>query len=194
MRCKNCGWDNPDNLTRCEKCDAPLQNGASKPQNFELHSTIREDIPFEPQKPNNEKTVIDSGPANEPQFNENPHVNPTVVDYSGTVNPYSGMGAFVPIPRCILKPVIFPGEDTRYAPQPVNIKGDYNELNRQSLDPDNKTITSKVQAILTSKDGKWYIQNQSEQKTTFVYAGEPIEVKTGDIILMGNRTFVFEED
>ena len=24
MRCKNCGWENPDNLTRCEKCNTPL--------------------------------------------------------------------------------------------------------------------------------------------------------------------------
>jgi|GEM_PF-5192356 len=24
MRCKNCGWDNPDENTKCEKCNAPL--------------------------------------------------------------------------------------------------------------------------------------------------------------------------
>lgn len=24
MRCKNCGWDNPDKNVRCEKCNAPL--------------------------------------------------------------------------------------------------------------------------------------------------------------------------
>ncbi len=26
MRCSNCGWDNPDQNTKCEKCDAPLEN------------------------------------------------------------------------------------------------------------------------------------------------------------------------
>ena len=192
MRCNNCGWENPDGNQKCEKCNAPLQGGASK-QNFDVHSTIRESVPFEPQEPDvTEKTIIEpQQPAQAPQ--PKPKTAPTV-DYSGTVNPYAGMGAFVPVPRCILKPVIFPGEDARYAPQQVNIKGDYNELNRQLLDPDNNTITSKVQAILTHKDGKWYVQNQSAQKTTYVYAGEPVEVKSGDIILMGNRTFVFEED
>lgn len=24
MRCKNCGWNNPDSATRCEKCNRPL--------------------------------------------------------------------------------------------------------------------------------------------------------------------------
>lgn len=194
MRCNNCGWDNPDGSTKCEKCNAPLQGGASN-QNFDVHSTIRESVPFEPKKPvknETEKTIRDT-PDPEPNPQPKPKTAQTE-DFGGTVNPYAGMGAYIPVPRCVLKPVIFPGEDKRYAPQPVNIKGDYNELNRELLDPDNHTITSKTQATLTSKDGKWYIQNQSAQKTTFVYAKEPIELKSGDIILMGNRTFVFEED
>lgn len=190
MRCNNCGWENPDGSQKCEKCNAPLQGGAGS-QNFDVHSTIRESAPFEPQAPH--KTTIEEPVAAPDPAPQKPKTAPTV-DFGGTVNPYAGMGAFVPVPRCILKPVIFPGEDSRYAPQPINIKGDYNELNRQLLDPDNNTITSKVQATLTFKDGKWYVQNQSAQKTTYVYAGEPVEVKSGDIILMGNRTFVFEED
>lgn len=194
MRCNNCGWENPDGNQKCEKCNAPLQ-GATSGQNFNVHSTIRESAPFESQQPTKttiDETIVDPPKDGQPQPKKQ-KTAPTV-DFSGTVNPYAGMGAYVPVPRCILKPVIFPGEDIRYAPEQVNIKGDYNELNRQLLDPDNNTITSKVQAILTHKDGKWYVQNQSAQKTTYVYAGEPIEVKSGDIILMGNRTFVFEED
>lgn len=195
MRCNNCGWENPDGKQKCEKCNAPLQGGVNS-QNFDVHSTIRESVPFEAKQPTKttiDETIIDPPTNGRPQQTPKPKTAPTV-DFGGTINPYAGMGVFVPVPRCILKPVIFPGEDTRYAPQQVNIKGDYNELNRQLLDPDNNTITSKVQAILTHKEGKWYVQNQSAQKTTYVYAGEPIEVKSGDIILMGNRTFVFEED
>ncbi len=26
MRCNNCGWDNPDSLDRCQKCNQPLFN------------------------------------------------------------------------------------------------------------------------------------------------------------------------
>lgn len=189
MRCNNCGWENPDGNQKCEKCNAPLQCGAGN-QTVNVNSTILESEPFEPKKPLDEtieETIKDSA---------NPKRQPTAqtVDLGGTINPYAGMGAYTPIPRCVLKPVIFPGEDPRYAPQGINLKGDYNELNRQILDPDNNTITSKVQATLTNKNGKWYVENQSAQKTTYVYAGEPIEIKSGDIILMGNRTFIFEED
>jgi predicted ATP-dependent serine protease len=24
MRCKNCGWENPNGLTKCEKCNTPV--------------------------------------------------------------------------------------------------------------------------------------------------------------------------
>jgi hypothetical protein len=195
MRCNNCGWENPDGSQRCEKCNAPLQSGVSYQnlQNLDLHSTIREDKPFEPShKTTIEETIIEEPQVAQPQPKPQP-APPS--DYTGTVNPYEGMGGYVPVVHhCILKPVIFPGEDLRDAPQPINIKGDYNELNRQLLDPNNNTITSKVQATLTNKDGKWYIQNQSVQKTTYVFAEEPVALKTGDIILMGNRTFVFSED
>lgn len=220
MRCNNCGWENPDGNQKCEKCNAPLQGGAASNPNVAprpnidvIHSTIRENEPFGQPNANQwhdstvrdyDHTVLDAGgtlrdetlrgsqPMSAPQ--PQPVPEPENEDFGGTVNPYAGMGAYVPIPRCILKPVIFPGEDARYAPKPVNIKGDHTELNRQMIDPDNPTITSKVQAILTNKNGKWFIQNQSSQKTTFVFADEPVAVKSGDIILMGNRTFVFEED
>lgn len=192
MRCNNCGWENPDGSQKCEKCNAPLQGGASN-QDYDVHSTIRESIPFEPQRPVGTTIEEPEDAGQKGAQPQKPQTAPTV-NFGGTVNPYAGVGGFVPVPRCILKPVIFPGEDARYAPQQVNLKGDYNELNRQLLDPDNNTITSKVQAALSFKDGKWYIQDQSAQKTTYVYAGEPIEIKSGDIILMGNRTFVFEQD
>lgn len=31
MRCRNCGWDNPGVLTKCEKCNAPLEGGTDNP-------------------------------------------------------------------------------------------------------------------------------------------------------------------
>lgn len=74
------------------------------------------------------------------------------------------------------------------------MKGDNHELNRENLDPDNQTITSKVQAQLICEDGQWYIQDKSSQHTTFVYAGEKTAIKDGDVILMGNRQFVFHID
>lgn len=192
MRCNNCGWENPDGNTKCEKCNAPLQGGGASFQNSGLHSTIRENEPFgASQAPTiGNDTINDSPMSGQPSYVSYGKETPAA-DMNKTINPW---GLYTPAARCTLKPVIFPGEDTRYTPKPVSIKGDFNELNRQILDPDNNTISSKVQAILTNNNGKWYIQNQSSMKTTYVYAGEPVALKSGDMILMGNRTFVFEED
>jgi len=188
MRCNNCGWENPNGNQTCEKCGAPLQGGASA-QNLDVHSTIRESKPFEPQEPI-DKTITEPAPAQPSQ----PRVAPTV-NYGGTVNPWAmGGGGYSAVGHCKLTPIMFQGENPRFAPQEIAFKGDYNELNRENLDPDNSTITSKVQALLTHKDGKWYIQDKSSQKSTFVYAAEPTAIKTGDIILMGNRAFVFTEE
>lgn len=189
MRCSNCGWENPDGIAKCEKCDAPLQGGTSNGNNGSgLHSTIREDDPFkEPPQPM--KTINEDASKAAPQNRTAP-----TTDLGGTINPYAGGAGFIPVSHCKLSPVIFPGEDKRDAPADVCFKGIYNELNRANLDAANNTITSKTQATLTNKDGKWYIQDQSAQKTTYVRAGEPIQLKTGDVILMGNRTFVFSED
>lgn len=201
MRCSNCGWENPNENLTCEKCNSPLQSsnsrnsGSGTGQNGgdDLHSTIREGAPFEPTKPTPTIVEVDDLPPGEKPIQTKGGTEPTV-NFGKTINPYAGMGAYVPVPRCILKPIVFPGEDARYAPSQVNLKGDFNQLNRENLDPDNHTITSKVQATITNKNGKWYIQNQSGQKTTYVYAADPIEIKSGDIILMGNRSFIFEED
>lgn len=189
MRCSNCGWENPDGSAVCEKCNAPLQGGASKNNNVsELHSTIRENVPFEESKQPT-KTIVEEAPKVAPQ-----HKTAPTTDLGGTINPYAGGAGFIPVSHCKLSPIIFPGEDKRDAPADVCFKGVYNELNRANLDAENNTITSKTQATLTNKDGKWYIQDQSAQQTTYVRASEPTQLKTGDIILMGNRTFVFSED
>lgn len=111
-----------------------------------------------------------------------------VVSSNGTVNPWVQV---TPATKCSLEPVAQQGVET---PALISLKGEAHELNRANLDPDNQTITSKVQAKLTFEDGKWYIQDQSAQHTTFIYAGNKTALCDGDVILMGNRQFVFREN
>ena len=91
--------------------------------------------------------------------------------------------------RFALKPIPREGEDFIGS---LNFKGNKVELNRNNLDPQNNTITSKVQAVLEFRDGEWYIENGSALKTTFIRVDEPVKLKKGDIILMGNRKFEFD--
>ena len=65
-------------------------------------------------------------------------------------------------------------------------------LNRANTDPNNQSITSKEQAVLTFEDGAWYLEDRSDQKTTYVHAGRKTRLESGDIIILGNRRFEFK--
>jgi hypothetical protein len=65
-------------------------------------------------------------------------------------------------------------------------------LNRDNLDKNNLTITSQAQASVYYDRGAWFIQDKSDQKTTFKQIADPTEIKDGDIILMGDMMFRFE--
>lgn len=90
-----------------------------------------------------------------------------------------------------LTPVMREGEPVAEA-IPITAPDHKVKVNRTVLEPENNTITSKVQAIFECINGIWYLVDQSEQQTTFVLANQPTALKKGDIILMGNRKFIFE--
>lgn len=64
-------------------------------------------------------------------------------------------------------------------------------LNRQNTEPDNNSITSHQQAVLSFENGKWYIEDKSSFKTTFIRVTKKTELEDGDIIVLGNREFKF---
>ena len=67
-------------------------------------------------------------------------------------------------------------------------------LNRENLGPDNNTITSQVQAMLHYKEGRWELENGSRYKTTYIQVIKPATIQKGDIIVFGNKRFLFLED
>ena len=67
-------------------------------------------------------------------------------------------------------------------------------LNRENTEKDNRTITSKEQAMLSFEDGKWFIENKSDFASTFIFAGRRLELNSGDVIMLGNRRFKFESE
>ncbi len=219
MRCSNCGWENPDHNTRCEKCGSALSGGrVNNPQQPQtapqpnFNKTVNEASVF-PDMPANIPNVPTVGGQSCPKCgyplrpNQTKCPNcgwgqpaaPTIPEpkpkpntgtsnpFAGTVNPYTQVAS---ANKCTLTPIKQDAEDE--APQPLVFKGEKNDLNRANLDADNMTITSKVQAQLTCENGKWYIQDTSAQQTTFVRAAEKTALKDGDIILMGNRQFIFK--
>lgn len=96
----------------------------------------------------------------------------------------------VATPHCSLKPLARTGETTE-----LPAKHDYENakvvLNRQNTDPENLSITSKQQAVLTFENGKWYIEDKSAYKTTYIRVTQKTELHNGDIVAMGDREFEF---
>jgi hypothetical protein len=46
--------------------------------------------------------------------------------------------------------------------------------------------------VLTCENKRWFIQDRSELKTTCLYVSEKTELKPGDIIVLGDRRFLFD--
>ena len=92
---------------------------------------------------------------------------------------------------CTLKPIAWKGEEVSY--NPITYYGEQIILNRSNTDANNNSITSKVQAVLTYEDGEWYIENQSELRTTYIRVNNKIKLESGDIIILGNREFEFNK-
>lgn len=216
MRCNNCGWENPDSNSKCEKCGTPLNGGqqhrvepiATNVVADNLKSTVFEaDVFGELKSPivssENEcpkcgyplrqgsmvcpncKYEVQNKKMEEKQ-NIMSKQNLNVVG-SGTINPWIN----VPTKRqCKLTPITAPTEDKLEA---ISFKeGEIHNLNRANLESENPTITSQCQAQLScDENGNWHIEDHSTQKTTFIHVNEKTQLKDGDIILMGNRQFVF---
>lgn len=75
----------------------------------------------------------------------------------------------------------------------LSFSGDFASLNRENLEPDNFTITSKIQAEIKLVNGEWYIENKSSLKTTYIQVLSSIKLNKGDVIIMGNTRFLFDE-
>lgn len=106
-------------------------------------------------------------------------------DLKKTIDPYRQKKEIA----CFLK-MIGESEDET---QVIKCTGTKVTLNRGNLDPDNMTITSKVQAEIEFRDGEFFIQDKSDKKTTFIQVNQPHSLKDGDIILLGNRKFLFSK-
>ena len=67
-------------------------------------------------------------------------------------------------------------------------------LNRANTDSNNPTITSKQQAELIYENGNWFIENRSEYGTTFIAVNRRFQLNPGDVVMLGDRRFIFGID
>lgn len=92
------------------------------------------------------------------------------------------------------KLTIIPDEGEGIEPVVNHFEGSEVMLNRKNTEPDNRTITSKEQAVVFCDQGKWFIENRSEYDSTMILANRKMEIQNGDIIMLGDRRFKFESE
>lgn len=167
VRCPQCGTTTLGNVARCPQCGAqlPAQEVAS------ASSAVR--------------------PANV-------YASAAATDNRSTIyRPLHKEEKPAPIveevPKCSLC-LIYEDHELDQKAQPIHYEGKLVELNRENTEPSNRTITNKVQATLTHEDGHWYIENNSEMHTTYLAVNRKMELQPGDVIIMGDRRFVFAEE
>lgn len=216
MRCMNCGWENPDNLQKCEKCNSPLESHMAQVSSFHhasehnsaLKGTISEQQVFPSSAPTSGESTccpkcgyplrdnmhhcpncgveIHSRNSGTNPYNE---VHKAAPNHKATVNPWANPNAGRTFK---LEPIAWAGENG--APSIQSYTGESVELNRDNTDPSNNTITSNVQAKMSCENGVWTLEDKSSQGTTFIQAKRRIELADGDIIMLGNRRFIFKAE
>jgi hypothetical protein len=123
---------------------------------------------------------------------------PLVADKAGTIRPQAPgehgntMPVFSPEKAFVLRRL---NENNAIDPlRPTLIfEGEAHVLNRANVDPDNLTITSKAQAEIVNVNGEWYLEDRSVLRTTFIQVNKRTKIAKGDIIVLGNRRFLFED-
>jgi len=180
--CPSCGYLVSKRTQRCPRCGKEMVASAgtvvSSPRSAVSPGTVPSSV-----GPSSAPTVVSSQSQNP----EIPKSQNSMASGAMTIDPYRQKA----IPK---KEVFLLRIDTVEEP-PVLLsfetKGDSLELNRDNLDETNHTITGKVQAELNFEGDKWMIRDSSEQKTTFLQLADRHELKDGDILLIGNKRFVF---
>lgn len=218
--CKNCRRRNPVNALRCLDCNSPLDGSIvidPRPKKPEIAKAPRSTSPRpEPLSPPQSTNLISCPSCNFANISistkcskcgaplnasavssahkpmkakgDAPATITTQPIGTGTINPFiqnakPGQFRLVPLENDI------PDES-----HTIGFAGNNVVLNRSNLEPDNNTISSKGQAEIICNDGKFSIKDKSTFKSTFIRVDEETELKNGDVILMGNKMYVFRND
>ena len=110
----------------------------------------------------------------------------------GTINPWAKPQQIEKVVNCTLTPLAW--ENENLDAKDIQFTCESILLNRDNTDPNNSSITSKVQAILTYEDDKWYVEDKSQMQTTFKHVGKKTLLEDNDVILLGNRRFIFNKN
>ena len=175
VKCPHCGfYPVLSSATECPQCGKPLaveEENANKPEEKPVSESIYE-------KAVTESDGEQQGTVCRP-FYLNNSVDITVKDERPKAKP-------------VFRLTLIPEVGDQVTAVTKQFDGEKVILNRDNTEPVNMSITSKEQAEVKFEDGRWFIENKSELNSTYLIVGRPVELQSGDIIILGNRQFRFE--
>ncbi len=189
----DCGYPYSSELKACPRCQRPA-DAASYAADAGKSAATAKPATAKPATEPNASAAAKQAAAAKLTAETMPAAPAKPNPIKGTIDPYRIKAApEPPPPSCWLLPVTKAGEKPAEAPGPVALSftPPSIDLNRDTLEPGNTSITGKVQAQLTFKDGAWQLKDQSELQTTFLQVSTETTLKEGDIILFGDRKFIF---
>lgn len=250
MRCVNCGWNNPDGLSKCQKCNQELREF-----NFENHVGNESGHSMS-------HTVMDCGRHRDSGYDSCPQ--------KGTVCPRCGYPVSAESPFCPncgfgpdeyvaasqkgkatvrdvrdvlyddhvkedvmrrpenlkrtvrshdvavkatvreISPEMFSdasdavrSDDRSFrlmpldnfdgrTPSVLEFKGDKATVGRHEISGKEASVPEDAKAMFEFDGNRWRVKDENGSKAVFVCASHPIEIAPGDIVVIGNRRFIFE--
>lgn len=202
--CPNCGYPVAEDTVSCPNCGTPI---ASEKPRQEPPRQTDSPAPAPMAKP----VAKQAQPAKptEAMFTEVEHIACQNCGYEATIDdtfcPKCGERMHMPTlrgfrhvvrnkPKIKFSLTIIPEEGEEIEPIVQEYEGKNVVLDRNNTEPDNRTITSKGQAEITYDEGHWYIDNLSKMQSTFLQVSRPLEIMPGDVIVLGDRKFIFESN
>lgn len=177
--CNSCGYSLSSNMNICPQC-GKLQR--------------QQQTESEKNKQNEEKrclkcgSLLINGAQYCPNCGQSQQKRQLTFNNRGTVNAWDNPqnGEF-----CSLRPIPWARENVEY--NAISFSGERITLNRANTDPNNQSITSHEQAVLTYDGKDWYIENLSDQHSTMLRISRKTKLQSGDVIALGNRLFEFKD-
>lgn len=218
MKCQFCGTVNQSDREKCKQCGRPLSKNANDEMNMIMNENNDKPTNRQPERVFNPKATVRETDVNVDVAVKNLEVCPEcgyeladgVCSSCGYGTKKEGEMRAEQVSRVAvnvrktMRPVRQGEKNCVFALVPIseetgmpegeilNYKGESIVLNRDNTDPKNKTITSQEQAVVTFENGKWFIEDHSEYKTTFVQAARKMELQKGDLILLGTQLYRIE--
>ena len=199
MRCNNCGYPNQPTALKCERCNYGMRGSLNQAVKAEENHSLQsnEEQIGKTVKAERSKALAHDMPK-ESSSPESKHSPSQVPAPKGLENARKVTVGIHRDAQLSTRAIQLQRIDVKGQVEDFSIElviNDSKELSRENLDPDNDTITSKVQAVVTTdKDGRLFIENQSNYESTYLLIQEKIELKHGDKVMMGNRVFLVKKE